>query len=135
MKIILANGTELNPIMATGYPSTVQGANRDTLAFVFRGDADMAALDATFNSAACERITIVEGTEEYTHKGYTVRAELSKKNVEVEPATDETAAVYEERITVAMAQRTYAENQLASLTDTVDALVAKYKEITGNEYS
>lgn len=135
MKIILANGVELNPIMVTGGPRTVQGASRDTLTFLFPGEADMAALDAAFGTAACERITIVDGTEEYTHKGYTIRAELSKKCVEVAPATAETAAVYEDRITVAMSQRTWAENQLAALTDTVDVLKAQYKEITGKEYS
>ena len=123
MKIILANGGELAPIMVTGGKRTVQGADRDTLAFVFSGSEDMTALDAAFDTAACESITIVEGEEQYVHKGYTVRAELSKKSVEVTPATERTEAVYENRITVAMAQRTYTESQLASLTDTVDVLV------------
>lgn len=123
VKIILANGTELTPILATGSKRTIQGATRDTLSFVFSGNEDMAALDKAFDTAACESITIVDGKEEYIHKGYTVRAELSKKSVEVTPATESTEAVYEDRITVAMSQRTYTESQLASLTDTVDVLV------------
>lgn len=123
MKIILANGVKLTPIMIAGAKRTVQGATRDTLSFIFRATEDMAALDAAFSAAACESITIVDGKEEYIHKGYTVRAELSKKSVEVTPATESTDAVYEDRITVAMAQRTYTESQLASLTDTVDVLV------------
>lgn len=123
MNIILGNGVELKPIVVTGGKRMVQGASRDTLNFVFSASEDMAALDAAFNTAACESITIVNGEEEYIHKGYTVRAELSKKSVEVAPATDSTEAVYEDRITVAMSQRTYIESQLASLTDTVDVLV------------
>ena len=123
MKIILGNRVELNPIIVTGSKRTVQGEIRDTLTFVFTGNEDMIALDAAFNDAACESITIIEGENEYIHKGYTIRAELSKKAVEVAPATESTAAVYENRITVAMSQRTYTENQLASLTDTVDVLV------------
>lgn len=123
MKITFANGTELVPIMVTGAKRTIQGATRDTLTFVFPASEDMAALDAAFNTTACESIIIVNGNEEYIHKGYTVRAELSKKSVEVTPATESTEAVYEDRITVAMSQRTYTESQLASLTDTVDVLV------------
>jgi len=123
MKIILTNGTELTLIMVTGAKRTVQGATRDTLTFMFPASEDMAALDAAFSTAACESITIIDGNEEYIHKGYTVRAELSKKSVEVTPATESTDAVYEDRITVAMSQRTYAESQFASLTETVDVLV------------
>lgn len=124
MKIILANDTELEPILVTGSKRTVQGAMRDTLSFVFPADAGMEMLDKAFAGVACESITIIEeGGNEYIHSGYTVRAELSKKSVEVTPATEETEAVYEDRITVAMSQRTYAETQLASLTNTVDVLV------------
>ena len=62
------------------------------------------------------------GTENI-HKAYTVRASLKKEAVEVVPATENTAAVIEDRITVSMGQRTYQESQIASLTDTVDVLV------------
>lgn len=37
--------------------------------------------------------------------------------------TEEAEAIYEDRITVSMSQRTYTESQLASLIDTVDVLV------------
>lgn len=123
MKIILANGTELNPILVTGEKRTVQGMSRDTLRFVFPGEAGMEALDTAFTAAACERITIENGSESHIHRDYTVRAELKKEAVEVIQATPEAAAVYEDRITVSMSQRTYTETQLASLTDTVDVLV------------
>ena len=93
MKIKLTDGTELTPSAIIGGPRYVQG-----------------------QTANCETITIQEdsGTENI-HKAYTVRAALSKEPVEVTPATAEAPAVYEERITVSMAQRTYIETQLAIL--------------------
>ena len=123
MKIILADGRELTPILVAGEKRPVQGVTRDTLRFVFPAEAGMEALDAAFTPAACESITIENGGETYIHKGYTIRAELKKAAVELLAATPESDAVYEERITVAMGQRTWAETQLASLTDTVDVLV------------
>lgn len=124
MKIILANGTELIPILVTGALRNVQGAARDTLSFVFSAAAGMEALDAAFTAAACESIKIIgDDGSEAIHKAYTLRAELKKQAVEIAPATDNTEAVFEDRITVSMSQRTYSESQLASLTDTVDVLV------------
>ena len=124
MKIILANGKELSPILVTGDPRHIQGASRDTLTFVFPSDVSMAAIDQAFTADACEHITIIgDDGSENIHTGYTIRAELSKAPVEVSAATAETDAVYEDRVTVSMAQRTYAESHLASLTDTVDVLV------------
>lgn len=124
MKIILTNGTELYPSVVSGAKKFIQGVSRDTLTFMFDGSEDMAALDAAFSPEACESIVIigVDGNESI-HKAYTVRAELKKETVEVEPATDSEEAVYEEHVTVSMSQRTYSETQLASLTETVDALV------------
>lgn len=124
MIIKLANGNELNPIVVTGASRHIQGATRDTLSFVFPASEGMDAIDSAFTESACESITIIddEGNENI-YKAYTIRAELKKTSVEVTPATVETEAVTEERITVSMSQRTYAETQLASLTDTVDILV------------
>lgn len=124
MKIRFTNGAELHPFVVTGAQTYVQGAKRDTLHFVFPATESMVALDAAFSAAACESITIIgEDGSEAIHKAYTIRAKMEKALVEVTPATAEAEAVFEERITVAMAQRTYAESQLASLTDTVDVLV------------
>lgn len=125
MKIILNNGTELEPILVKGGPRHIQGADRDTLSFVFPASAGLEALDAAFNAANCESVTIMDDEEaEYIHSGYTIRCELSKAAVEVTPATAEAEAVYEDRITVTMAQRTYAETQLAQLQAAVAALSA-----------
>lgn len=122
MKIIL-NNKELTPINVIGGRKNVQGASRDTLTFVFPADMDMAKLDGIFSAANCESITVEDETGSYIHKGYTVRGELSKTTVCVSAETEESPAVYEERINVVMGQRTYSESQLASLTDTVDILV------------
>lgn len=123
MKIILANGAELNPILAQGGKKVVQGASRDTLFFVFPADTSLDDLDSIFTPANCETIKIVEGDNEYVYSGYTVRDVLKRDPVEVTPATETEAAVYENRVTISMAQRTYMESQMASLTDTVDLLV------------
>jgi hypothetical protein len=124
MNIKLSDGIILSPILATGENRFIQGANRDTLNIIFSATEDIAALDAAFTAENCETITVTNDSgAEYIHKGYTVRAGLKKESVEVTPATGEADAVYEDRITVSMSQRTYTESQLASLTDTVDTLV------------
>lgn len=124
MNIKLNDNTELTPIMVIGETRRIQGASRDTLNFIFPETEDMAELDSAFSAENCEKITIIgDDGSENIHTGYTIRAELSKASVEVTPATEEAEAVYEDRITVSMSQRTYAESQLASLTDTVDVLV------------
>ena len=124
MKIILTNGTELNPIMVTGASKFVQGANRDTLTFVFNDSISMDELDKIFTSSNCESINIIGDDEsEAIYSGYTIRAELNKKQVQNNTEKPEAEAVYENRITVSMAQITYTEAQLANLTETVDVLV------------
>lgn len=123
MKLILANNTELHPILVTGGPRHVQGASRDTLSFIFPEDTAMADIDAAFSAAACESITIVgDDGSEAIHTGYTIRTELKKAPVEVTEATADTEAVYENRVTVSMAQRTYVESQLAAMQAAVEML-------------
>lgn len=136
MNIKLSNGTELSPIMVTGGQKYVQGQSRDTLSFVFAATAGMETLDAAFTAENCESITIVgdDGTENI-HKGYTIRAELSKASVETTPATESTPAVYEDRITVAMSQRTYAESQLAANTEKSQMLEECLVEMAGIVYA
>lgn len=126
MKIILNNGKELSPILVTGGPRMVQGASRDTLNFIFPSDVSMASIDEAFTADACDKITIVgDDGSENIHTGYTIRAELSKASVEVTPATESEAAVFEDRITVSMSQRTYAESQLANMEVALAALAGK----------
>ena len=126
MKIILNNGKELSPILVTGGTRMVQGASRDTLNFIFPADVSMASIDGAFTADACEHITIIgDDGSENIHTGYTIRAELSKASVEVTPATESEAAVFEDRITVSMSQRTYAESQLANMEVALAALAGK----------
>ena len=126
MKIILNNGKELSPILVTGGPRMVQGASRDTLSFIFPADVSMESIDVAFSAEACEKITIIgDAGSANIHTGYTIRAELSKASVEVTPATESEAAVFEDRITVSMSQRTYAESQLANMEVALAALAGK----------
>ena len=123
MKVILIDNTELNPILVTGGPRFIQGQNRDTLNFIFSATEDINVLDNAFNASNCESITIIGDDEsEAVHKGYTIRAELKKESVEITHATESESAVYEDRITVSMSQRTYVESQLTALQDAVDML-------------
>lgn len=119
MIIKLSDGTELFPILVTGGQRYVQGQSRDTLSFVFPASESMEALDAAFASENCETITINDGEKGHIYKAYSVRAELKKESEEVSPATAEAAAVYEDRITISMSQRTYLETQLAALQTAV----------------
>ena len=126
MKIIFANGTELYPIVVTGASRHFQGATRDALTFVFPATEDMNALDAAFSSAACESITIVgdDGTEA-VNKAYTLRVELCKKPLEVTPETIDTEAVWEDRIFVMIAQRTYMETQMKNMQAAMNVLLTE----------
>jgi len=125
MKIILANGAVLNPYTAEGGRRFFQGTDRDCLTFAFPSDAGMEVIDSAFSEAACESISIFDDEgNEYIHKGYTIRVDLMKKPVEIEPATLDAEAVYENRVLVTMAQRSYAENQLKMMQQELKALLA-----------
>ena len=123
MKIIL-NNIELTPINVIGGRKNVQGANRDTLTFVFPADKDMAELDGIFTAKHCESITVEDETGSYIHKGYTVRGELSKATVCVSNETEKSPAVYEERIHVVMGQRTYAETKMAEMEEALELILS-----------
>lgn len=123
MKIILANGTELDPIMVTGGGRFVNGSQRDTLNFIFPAETSLDELDALFTDANCESIKLVEGDKEYIHSGYTIRVELSRAPMVTQPATEDTDEVVENRVTVSMAIRTYMEKQLAEQAKTLNYLL------------
>lgn len=124
MKIILSNGGELTPILVEGGKKIVQGATRDTLSFVFSADTSMDDLDAIFTAENCEQIAIVDGENEYIHKGYTVRAGLKREPVEIARENGEENAAYENRVFVSMSQRTYAESQMADMQATINTLLS-----------
>lgn len=134
MKIILSNGVELNALLVTGAKKYVQGANRDALTFIFDDTYDMNSLDSIFTESNCETVVLVddEGTENL-HKGYVLRTELVKKLVVTQEASSDSDEVSETRINVTMAQRTYAETQIAAiaeeLTNTQIALCEIYESM------
>lgn len=123
MKIIL-NNNELNPINVIGGRKHVQGANRDTLTFVFPADMDMAELDSIFTAKNCESITVEDVTGSYIHKAYTVRGELNKVSVCTAEETEENPAVYEDRINVVMGQRTFAETKMAEMEEALELILS-----------
>lgn len=136
MKITLKNGAELHPILVTGGGRHINGAHRDTLNFIFPQDASLDELDALFTDSNCETIklyeTTADGTElEHIHSGYTIRAELSRTPMVVQPETESSEEVVENRVTVSMAQRTYTEAKLAEAikaTEAVNALLGEEEE-------
>lgn len=123
MIIKLANGTELNPISAIGEKRNVQGAFRDTISFIFPAETSLNELDELFTAKNCEKITILEGEEEYIHSAYTVRVELKREPVEISPETVKEPAVYENRTIVTMGQRTYTESQIAEQAAIINTLL------------
>ena len=126
MLIEFVNGVTLSPIVVTSAKRMVQGITRDTLSFIFPAEANINELKEIFTSANCEKIKIIETiptsegnmvyTNEYLHEGYTICEFIKRELIMTAPETPQAAAVYEQRITVSMAQRTYAESQLAALT-------------------
>lgn len=122
MTIILANNQELTPLVALGAKRTVRGAQRDSLAFTFAATESMDELNNIFTTENCETITVVEGEAQYIYTGYTVRVELKREPKEIVAATESSEAVYEDRITVIMAQRTYQETQLIAMQAKIDEL-------------
>lgn len=119
MKIILNNGKEVNAFTVTGGAVYAQGANRDALTFVLpNGSID--EVDNAFTAENCKSINIVtdDGTENI-HNGYVVRTELVKKAVLIKAATETEPEVTEMRIMVTMAQRTYAETQIATIAEEI----------------
>lgn len=123
MRITLGSGDTLEPCAITGARRQYQGATREMMTFVLDAGIGLEAAAALFAPENCESITIEDAAGEHIYYGYVIPAEIALKSVMTAQETAESAAVWEDKISVCMAQRTYAENQLASLTETVDALV------------
>lgn len=136
MTVILNDGTELAPLDISGEPATVQGETRDSLVFDFLASAGLEAINSAFSPENCESIRIVEdGGTEHIHAGYVIRVSLT-----LTPTEDDGG---EGQITVTMAKRSYAEEQLlairrqaeataAQMTDTQLALCEVYEMMLGS---
>lgn len=125
MIVRLNNDTELEAILVNGQTRYFQGASRDSLEFQFaKAAVTFDQLDALFSEPEnTKRITLQQGEEVYLHENYSLRVSLSIAPVVVTPATDTEPGVTEERYSVVMAQKTYAELQQEALQETVDILV------------
>lgn len=123
MKITLTNGTELFPYIVTGERRQISGIGRDALNFVFPVETSLDEMDALFTAENCSRIIITDDeNNEYIHDGYTMRAELARKPVVVQKATGTTEEIIEQRVMVAMAQKTYEETVLEEMQAGLNAL-------------
>lgn len=128
-KIIKLNdNTELNVICINGKSTYFQGANRDSLEFVFKkGDYPFDQLDTLFaNSAKTSKITIIDTETSIGADGkpiaslnvydnYSLRISMEMKQVVITPATSTEAEVTEERVMVTMGQLTLIEKKLSDL--------------------
>lgn len=124
MKIILANGLELEPILVTGSKRTVQGANRDTLTFVFPENVSLDEIDNVFSAENCESVKLVNDEGEFVYNGYTIRAELKRTPTEVIVNKDTGEIAIENRVSVSMSERTYAETQMADMRESLELLLS-----------
>lgn len=134
MKIILNNNIELEAIQVNGQTRYFQGANRDSLEFHFPKEGNsFDSLDALFTEANTSQI-IVSGEPvddgnggttipQYFYDDYSLRVNMALVPVVVTPAEGANPEVTEERYTVTMAQKIYAEKQMESLLETVEVLV------------
>lgn len=125
MKVILNNGTELDAIVVNGASRHFQGASRDTLEFQFaKTTATFDQLDTLFGEPEnTKRMMLQQGDKSYLHENYTLRVSMGLAPVTITPATDTEPEVTEERYSIVMAQKTYAELQQESLQEAVDVLV------------
>ena len=113
MQIKFNDGTTLDVLAVNGKSIYTQGASRD-------------ALDTlTGNAANTDKLILIDGDKQYQHDHYCIRTELSLKPVEVTPATADSPAVTEDRLTVTLAQLTYGELQQAAQGQAVNALGAQ----------
>lgn len=128
MKIIFNDNTEKTVFLVMGEQMLVQGANRDTLTFVFDDTYTLDELDNLFTESRCEKIILVDDTqidvdgniiaEAYSvHSGYTVRAGIEKVLELSDEKGENGENVYINRLKVKMSQRTYMENQLKNLQE------------------
>ena len=123
MIIKLTNGIELNALGVMGEKQNIQGFRRDVLSFMLPASVSLDEMDSIFTEENCKSITLINGETEHIHNNYTIRVELKREPVLVTPATESEDAVYENRVTVSMAQTTYQENQIAAIKASMDALL------------
>ena len=126
MQIKFNNGVTVDVLSVNGSSRYFQGANRDSLEIQIAREAiDFEGLEElTADSANTKKLVVIDGEAKNTFDDYVFRAELSLRPVTVSASvTPDAPDVAEERYSVVLAQKTYTEQQIDRLNDTVDALV------------
>lgn len=124
MQVKFNDGTTLDVLAVNGKSVYAQGAQRDALEIQLAKSAmTVDALDAmTADSDKTAKITLIDGTNQFVHDNYSIRAELSIKPVVVTLATSTAPEVYEDRVCVTLAQLTFLEVQQKAQQSQIDAL-------------
>lgn len=142
MKIILANGTELESLGVHGQSAMYQGANRDSLIFLFSTAVSIETILQEFTAENCTAIKIQDGDGVSIHEGYTIRTQAGvglRETALGREATDSSEMV----AYCKMVKTTYAEEQLlairrqmeataSQMTDTQLALCEVYEMMLGS---
>ena len=129
MQIILNNFEPFevkNIVQSTYY---VQGNNRESLVLTFSNEKSLDELNAIFsemNNLKTIKIVQSEGNE-IIFNNYTLLSEIRTQLVEIFPAIEEQeegiTSHFEKQTFVTLAKLTYQEEQLATLTEVVEAIV------------
>lgn len=118
MKVKFLDGLELDVIQVNGSRRYFQGAQRDSLEFVFeKGVYSFDDLDEYFaNKSKTRKITLIDDAQnQYAYDDYVLKASMALTPIVVQPATSTTPEVTEERISVTMVQQTYLEKLVEQL--------------------
>ena len=125
MQIKLYDTTELQVLNILGQQSSLRGTMRDSLSFIFDSSYSLDTINELFTANNCQSIIITNDQEQqYTHTGYTERVCLKLEPKEIKKATATEPAVYENRIIVTMALKSYEEQQIAGMQAQLEALKA-----------
>ena len=124
MQLKFSDGTTLDVLAVKGQHTYFQGAQRDSLEIqADKSKTTFDALDAlTGDASKTDKLTVIDGDKQYEYDNYTLRQELALKPVVTVEATSKAAAVTADMLCVTLAQKTYAELQIAELQSSVDAL-------------
>ena len=122
MKIFLNHTIQLQPLTVIGEKRIVKGVQREALSFIFDKFTSLDELNKVFNAENCVIITIEENNVHYDHMGYIVKGQIKYEPTLINQNT--TDIIYEDRITVIMAQQTVEEKQIAALQAQINELTA-----------
>ena len=118
LTLTLKDGTHFAYVEALETEEWYNGASRRTLTVTALPDAaklDELAAKLTEENLAAIRMTCDEPPADNLYEGYVLVLSLGLQQVQTQPETPESPAVYEPRLVVKLGRRTYIEQQLARL--------------------